>query len=100
PKGFQQRWLYADSVLFYNFIEHLLQSLNCIFIVMNVNQAIEAARQAVGQGKLSAGAMENLEIWLRQPSYQAYRAAIIAHILDNQWQQLDDVIWTVIPFGT
>ncbi len=67
---------------------------------MNFNQAIEAAQQAVGQGKLSAGALENLEIWLSQPRYQAYRAAIIAHIQDNQWKQLDDVFWTVIPFGT
>ena len=30
----------------------------------------------------------------------AYAPAIAKHIENQQWKQLDDVFWTVIPFGT
>ncbi|RMF42600.1 MAG: phospho-sugar mutase [Planctomycetota bacterium] len=65
-----------------------------------VEQAIEMARQAAEQGKISASALENMERWLTEPRYEAYRQAIIEHIEQGKWKQLDDVFWTVIPFGT
>src|SRR6185436_16498528 len=35
-----------------------------------------------------------------EPRYSAYAPEVIAHIAAGKWQQLDDVFWTVIPFGT
>ncbi len=67
---------------------------------MNVQQAIESATQAVEANKLSSGALGNLTTWLREPRYASYRDSIIAHIEQGKWQTLDDVFWTVIPFGT
>jgi len=58
---------------------------------------IDAAAQA---GKLSGGAVENIRQWLTQPRYAGYVAEIIEHVNRQQWKELDDAFWTVIPFGT
>jgi phosphomannomutase len=67
---------------------------------MDVEQALVAAEQAVSEGKLSESAMANLRLWLTQERYRSYRDAIIEHVAAEKWQQLDDVFWTIIPFGT
>lgn len=60
-------------------------------------KAIETANTA---GDLSDTAVENLKQWLTEPKYSSYAPAIAQHIETKQWKQLDDVFWTVIPFGT
>ncbi|MBX3423978.1 MAG: phospho-sugar mutase [Pirellulaceae bacterium] len=67
---------------------------------MNHQQAVEAAQQAVQAGHLSGTAFENLTNWLTQSRYAEYQPAILEHIQQNLWKQLDDVFWTIIPFGT
>src|SRR5262245_35384191 len=59
--------------------------------------AIQAARTA---GHLSAGAAENIRIWLSQPQYADYVPTIVEHIAHGKWRELDDAFWTTIPFGT
>jgi phosphoglucomutase/phosphomannomutase len=59
-----------------------------------------ALAAAVGAGKLSAGAAENIRIWLTKPAYAPYVAEIARHIESDMWKELDDAFWTVIPFGT
>ncbi len=67
---------------------------------MTIEQAVLAAKQAVVDGKLTSSALENLECWLSEDRYQDYQPAILEHISSGKWQKLDDVFWTVIPFGT
>jgi phosphoglucomutase len=67
---------------------------------MTPQQALQSATQAVSSKNLTASALENLTQWLTQPRYSKYQASIIAHIEKGQWQKLDDVFWTIIPFGT
>lgn len=67
---------------------------------MHIDQAVSAAKQAVADGKLTRGSLANLTCWLTEDRYQAYRGSIIQHIEAEKWQKLDDVFWTVIPFGT
>ncbi|WP_145087557.1 phospho-sugar mutase [Aureliella helgolandensis] len=67
---------------------------------MNVEQAILAAEQAVASSQLTAPALEHLKSWLTEERYQPYQASILQHIEQGAWQKLDDVFWTVIPFGT
>lgn len=67
---------------------------------MAIDQAVSAAKQAVADGKLTSAALENLLSWLSEDRYKAYQPAILQHIADGKWQQLDDVFWTIIPFGT
>ncbi len=55
---------------------------------------------AVQAGSLSAAARGNIEHWLSQSHFSDYWPAIQAHIRASQWQTLEDVFWTTIPFGT
>ena len=68
--------------------------------VMTIEQAVETATQAVTDGKLTAAALENLKCWLTESRYEPYQQSILQHIADEKWQKLDDVFWTIIPFGT
>ncbi len=69
-------------------------------MTMSIEHAIAASKQAVADGKLTSAAHENLLCWLKEPRYEDYRDSIVQHISDEKWQELDDVFWTVIPFGT
>jgi len=41
-----------------------------------------------------------MRAWLTEPRYAAYADEVAAHVAEGKWQVLDDVFWTVIPFGT
>jgi len=64
------------------------------------NAAIGKLDAAVGAGKLSASAAQNVRTWLIQPAYAPYVAEVLRHVETGHWKELDDVFWTVIPFGT
>ena len=61
---------------------------------------LTAVESAEAQGKITPAAAKNIADWLSQPRYHEYRAELIAHIERQDWKKLDDVFWTVIPFGT
>ncbi|HWB08230.1 MAG TPA: phospho-sugar mutase [Pirellulales bacterium] len=61
---------------------------------------LQQVAAAVSQQRLTATAAENIRAWLTQPRYRDYAPEVIEHIRAGKWQQLDDVFWTVIPFGT
>ncbi len=60
----------------------------------------QEVERAVAGGKLTESASENLRRWLTESRYAAYAGEVAQHIRDQQWKVLDDVFWTVIPFGT
>ncbi len=61
---------------------------------------LTAVESAKSQGKITPAAAKNIADWLSQPRYLEYRGELIAHIERQDWKKLDDVFWTVIPFGT
>lgn len=63
----------------------------------DLHQTVDAA---VSDGKLSDGAAVNLKAWLDEDRYAMYRDEVVRHIEAENWQKLDDVYWTIIPFGT
>jgi len=65
-----------------------------------VVNALVLVEQALADGLLSNSAVENIRCWLTQARYRGYRDEVVAHISDGRWQKLDDVFWTIIPFGT
>ncbi len=65
-----------------------------------VSSILDQVQQAVAAGKLTSAAAQNLSDWLTQARYHEYRDAVAQHVIDGQWQKLDDVFWTIIPFGT
>ncbi|MCH2182932.1 MAG: phospho-sugar mutase [Mariniblastus sp.] len=56
--------------------------------------------QAVSRGQLTPSAAENIRTWLTDAGYQEYVSQLVDHVKQGKWQVLDDVFWTVIPFGT
>ena len=59
--------------------------------------ALEAAEKA---GKITPAACQNIRIWLTEARYAPYAPTVAEHVLSGKWKELDDVFWTVIPFGT
>ena len=57
-------------------------------------------KQAAADGKLTKSAEQNIRAWLTEPRYATYADEVAAHVAEGKWQTLDDVFWTVIPFGT
>ncbi len=70
------------------------------FVTMNSNEALQKIQQAVAEKKLTSTAADNIDAWLTQSRYATYADQILRHIEQHDWQVLDDVFWTVIPFGT
>lgn len=69
-------------------------------VSVDAEHCMKLVRQAVADGQLTESAIENIEAWLTEPRYQRYAAEVEQHINDGLWKKLDDVFWTVIPFGT
>lgn len=65
-----------------------------------IQQSIEAVEKAGHDGSLSTTAVTNICDWLTQDRYAQYQDEVVAHINDKNWSKLDDVYWTIIPFGT
>ncbi|HWA98577.1 MAG TPA: phospho-sugar mutase, partial [Pirellulales bacterium] len=66
----------------------------------DVDPLLAGLARAVAGGKLTSTAEANIRRWLLDPQYARERPTLVEHITGEQWQALDDVFWTVIPFGT
>jgi phosphoglucomutase/phosphomannomutase len=66
----------------------------------DASQLLHQVEQAAQEGHVSAAAANNIGRWLSEPRYAEYADEVAAHITAGKWQTLDDVFWTVIPFGT
>jgi phosphoglucomutase/phosphomannomutase len=60
-------------------------------------EAIAAARAA---GRITEHSATAMREWLTAPRYADFSAAVAERIDAGAWKELDDVFWTVIPFGT
>jgi phosphoglucomutase/phosphomannomutase len=67
---------------------------------MAYETALADVRAAADAGKITHTAQKNIRAWLTEPRYGDYAAEVAQLIDQGQWQILDDVFWTVIPFGT
>ena len=66
----------------------------------DIDQYKTLVAEATAAKKITPAASENLNCWLTEPKYADYVDGIVEHIDQEKWKQLDDVFWTVIPFGT
>ena len=69
-------------------------------ITTGSSQTLARLDKALAAGQLTGSAAKNIRIWLSEPCYAEYVGEVEQHILDEQWQTLDDIFWTIIPFGT
>jgi phosphoglucomutase len=56
--------------------------------------------QAAKNGLLTADTPANLRSWLTRECFGQYRPRIAELIKAGEWQKLDAMFWTAIPFGT
>ncbi len=66
----------------------------------DVQRALTLLDEAARQEKLSPGAVTNIRVWLTEPRYEEYAPQVAEHLVAGKFQELDDVFWTIIPFGT
>ncbi len=64
------------------------------------DKAVASIAGAVLNGDLTPAAADNIKRWLTERRYRDSVPAIEEHIARKDWKKLDDVFWTVIPFGT
>lgn len=67
---------------------------------IDIDSCLAQLAQAASEEKITHAAAGNLKEWLTEAKYSDYVAGIVEHIESGKWKQLDDVFWTVIPFGT
>src|SRR6186997_1578976 len=67
---------------------------------LDKKSVLAKVEKAAGEEKITRSAAENIRAWLTEPRYGMYADDVAKHVLDGKWQVLDDVFWTVIPFGT
>ncbi len=68
--------------------------------IQDVDELSAILRTAESLGEISDSAIKNIEDWLTEARYRPYVEQIAQHIREKRFKQLDDVFWTVIPFGT
>ncbi len=68
--------------------------------IIDLQLLVKAVEQASADGKISKSAEKNLRHWLTSPPYARYVSAMMAHIQEEKWQELDDAFWKVLEFGT
>ena len=56
--------------------------------------------QAAKNGRLTGDSPANLRSWLTRESVAQYRPRIVELITGCEWEKLDAMFWTAIPFGT
>ncbi len=66
----------------------------------DIDELLAILRTAESLGEISDSAIKNIEDWLTETRYRPYVDQIAQHIREKKFKQLDDVFWTVIPFGT
>jgi phosphomannomutase len=62
--------------------------------------ALAQLDEAVDKQLVSAGAATNIRAWLTEPRYHEYAPRVAEQLAAAKWKELDDVFWTIIPFGT
>jgi len=67
---------------------------------ISLGQGLQSVAQAVELGRLTVSAGDHIRSWLTDARYAEYAPQVLEHIQAEKWQILDDVFWTVIPFGT
>lgn len=61
------------------------------------SRQVEEARAS---GKISDSAARNIDRWLEEPAFDAFRPRLVQDIQAGRWQALDDAFYAVLEFGT
>lgn len=56
--------------------------------------------EARASNRIAESTERNVRLWLTDPAYAKYRTAVAEQIEQGKFKELDDLFWTVLPFGT
>jgi phosphoglucomutase len=65
-----------------------------------VSAALESLSTARAAHRIAESTERNMRLWLTDPAYAQYRQLVLEHIEQDKYKALDDVFWTILPFGT
>jgi phosphoglucomutase len=65
-----------------------------------VADAIKKLNAAKDAGQIAESTQQNVQRWLTDRAYAAYCEQVLEHVEGAKFKELDDVFWTVLPFGT
>lgn len=68
--------------------------------IFDLNDCLTKIKAAAAEGKITESAVENITVWLTESRYAEYASDVAEHIETGKWKELDNVFWTIIPFGT
>jgi len=66
----------------------------------DLNAVMQLVDQAAVESKITTTAAMHIRTWLTDNRYVEYAQRVADHVTQGKWQILDDVFWTIIPFGT
>ncbi|MEY3205763.1 MAG: Phosphoglucomutase, partial [Planctomycetota bacterium] len=66
----------------------------------DLSRRLEALAAAHAAGTITDHSAATMRAWLTEPRYAEFATDVATRIDAGQWKELDDVFWTVIPFGT
>jgi len=67
---------------------------------ISLEDSLTALREAARQGTISESTCNNTTRWLSEAPFERYQSGIIALVSQKKWDELTNLFWQVIPFGT
>ncbi|MGQ9504876.1 MAG: phospho-sugar mutase [Thermogutta sp.] len=65
-----------------------------------IRDSLTRLEQAEKEKRVSSSAAANIRRWLTDPGFDQYVRQVVELIQKDEWQQLNEAFWQVIPFGT
>ena len=69
-------------------------------LAADVARLLDSIAAARVSGRITEHSAVTMRYWLTQPRYAEFAGELASRIDQGLWKELDDVYWTVIPFGT
>ncbi len=69
-------------------------------LAADVARLLDSIAAARVSGRITEHSAVTMRDWLTQPRYAEFAGELASRIDQGLWKELDDVYWTVIPFGT
>ena len=67
---------------------------------ISLDDALHSLREAAREGIISESTCNNATRWLSEEPFKNYQNGIIALVSQKKWDELTNLFWQVIPFGT
>jgi phosphoglucomutase/phosphomannomutase len=67
---------------------------------ISLDDALSALREAARDSVISETTCDNATRWLSEDPFEQYQSGIISLVAQKKWDEISNLFWQVIPFGT